>query len=105
MRSPSNEAYEETLSTLKYVERAKLIELNAVVNEDSNANIVKQLQSEIAQLKMQLSGKVGPDIVMVKKVEINQMRKVRTCGKQVYPWDAFFSPYSCIFYSKAHCFA
>ncbi len=45
--SPTDEAYEETLSTLKFVERAKLIEQTAVVNEDVTDSLVKQLRLEI----------------------------------------------------------
>ena len=37
--SPSGDNYEETLSTLRYADRAKRIENHAVVNEDPNATV------------------------------------------------------------------
>ena len=37
--SPSGDNYEETLSTLRYADRAKRIENHAVVNEDPNAKV------------------------------------------------------------------
>lgn len=38
--SPSGDNYEETLSTLRYADRAKRIENHAVVNEDPNAKVL-----------------------------------------------------------------
>ena len=46
--------YEETLSTLRYADRAKRIVNHAVVNEDPNAKIIRQLQGEIESLKKKL---------------------------------------------------
>lgn len=37
--SPSADNYEETLSTLRYADRAKRIVNHAVVNEDPNARV------------------------------------------------------------------
>ena len=37
--SPSGDNYEDTLSTLRYADRAKRIENHAVVNEDPNATV------------------------------------------------------------------
>ena len=53
--SPSADAYFQTLSTLKYVERAKRIKTKAVVNQDSNATLVRELRSEIESLRAQLA--------------------------------------------------
>ncbi|KAK9086225.1 hypothetical protein Syun_028619 [Stephania yunnanensis] len=52
--SPSICSASETLSTLKFAQRAKLIQNNAKVNEDASGDIVA-LQREIQQLKDQLS--------------------------------------------------
>lgn len=54
--SPASVNYEETLSTLKYANRAKQIKNAAVVNEDPNERIIKQLREEIENLRKQLSG-------------------------------------------------
>ncbi|CAN1806259.1 Kinesin-like protein KIN-12C [Linum perenne] len=52
--SPSMCAAHETLSTLKFAQRAKLIQNNAKVNEDATGD-VGALQRQIKQLKEQLS--------------------------------------------------
>lgn len=48
-------AYKETLSTLKFAERAKKIKNKAVVNEENNVNYYKKqillLQKELEQLR------------------------------------------------------
>ena len=52
--SPAADNYEETLSTLRYAERAKRIVNHAVVNEDPNARIIRELRAEIDALKEML---------------------------------------------------
>eukprot|EP01063_Lacrimia_lanifica_P022486 TRINITY_DN3005_c0_g2_i4.p1 TRINITY_DN3005_c0_g2~~TRINITY_DN3005_c0_g2_i4.p1 ORF type:complete len:2237 (+),score=915.86 TRINITY_DN3005_c0_g2_i4:640-6711(+) len=53
--SPSSDNYEETMSTLRYAERAKKIVNKAVVNEDQNSALVAALKEEIAKLQTSLS--------------------------------------------------
>ena len=77
LSSPTADAYEESLSTLKYVERAKLIQQTAVVNEDVSVTLVKQLRSEISQLKQRLSGKLGSDVILLKTSEMRVIKQVR----------------------------
>ncbi|KAL1548256.1 kinesin-like protein KIN-12E isoform X4 [Salvia divinorum] len=52
--SPSICSANETLSTLKFAQRAKLIQNNAKINEDASAGVIA-LQHQIQQLKGQLS--------------------------------------------------
>ncbi|KAM7279737.1 hypothetical protein ACFE04_006871 [Oxalis oulophora] len=52
--SPSSSSANETLSTLKFAQRAKLIQNNAKVNEDASGDVTA-LQKEIQFLKGQLS--------------------------------------------------
>ena len=52
--SPSSDNYEETLSTLRYANQAKRIVNNAVVNEDQNARLIRELREEVDSLKGQL---------------------------------------------------
>lgn len=52
--SPAFDNYEETMSTLRYADRAKRIVNHAVVNEDPNAKLIRELREEIEALKMQL---------------------------------------------------
>ncbi|XP_075412075.1 kinesin-like protein KIF15 isoform X1 [Tenrec ecaudatus] len=61
---PGARCFGETLSTLNFAQRAKLIKNKAVVNEDTQGN-VSQLQAEIKRLKEQLaqciSGQIPPE--------------------------------------------
>ena len=43
--------YEETLSTLRYADQAKKIKNKAVVNEDPNAKLVRELKEELEMLR------------------------------------------------------
>uniref|UniRef100_A0A4W3H4M0 Kinesin family member 1B n=1 Tax=Callorhinchus milii TaxID=7868 RepID=A0A4W3H4M0_CALMI len=49
--SPADINYDETLSTLRYADRAKQIKCNAVVNEDPNAKLIRELKDEVTRLK------------------------------------------------------
>ncbi|XP_062872912.1 kinesin-like protein KIF1A isoform X1 [Trichomycterus rosablanca] len=49
--SPADINYDETLSTLRYADRAKQIRCNAVINEDPNNRLVRELKEEVARLK------------------------------------------------------
>uniref|UniRef100_A0A671Y835 Kinesin family member 13B n=1 Tax=Sparus aurata TaxID=8175 RepID=A0A671Y835_SPAAU len=53
--SPAADNYEETLSTLRYADRAKNIVNHAVVNEDPNARIIRELREEVEKLRDQLT--------------------------------------------------
>uniref|UniRef100_A0A668SGC4 Kinesin family member 13Bb n=1 Tax=Oreochromis aureus TaxID=47969 RepID=A0A668SGC4_OREAU len=53
--SPAADNYDETLSTLRYADRAKNIINHAVVNEDPNARIIRELREEVEKLKEQLT--------------------------------------------------
>ncbi|KAL6113275.1 uncharacterized protein ACO6RY_11602 [Pungitius sinensis] len=53
--SPADICYEESLSTLRYAERAKRIQNRAVVNESPTERLVKELKAENARLLQRLS--------------------------------------------------
>lgn len=57
---PANYNYDETISTLRYANRAKNICNRARVNEDPKDALLRQLQSEIETLKQQLEDGVAP---------------------------------------------
>ncbi|SCV70600.1 BQ2448_3362 [Microbotryum intermedium] len=48
--------YEETLSTLRYADQAKKIKNKAVVNEDPNAKLIRELKEELATLRTRMTG-------------------------------------------------
>lgn len=54
--SPASNNYEESLSTLRYADRAKKIKNNAVVNEDPTERLIRELKEENAKLKALLEG-------------------------------------------------
>ncbi|EFE29504.1 uncharacterized protein ARB_03650 [Trichophyton benhamiae CBS 112371] len=54
--SPADINYDETLSTLRYANSAKRIKNHAVVNEDPNARMIRELKEELAQLRSKLGG-------------------------------------------------
>jgi len=49
--SPASINYEETLSTLRYADRAKKIQNKAVINESEQDKIIRQLKEENLDLK------------------------------------------------------
>ncbi|XP_052331514.1 kinesin-like protein KIF1A isoform X20 [Oncorhynchus keta] len=49
--SPADINYDETLSTLRYADRAKQIRCNAVINEDPNNRLVRELKEEVGRLR------------------------------------------------------
>ncbi|XP_061079150.1 kinesin-like protein KIF16B [Conger conger] len=49
--SPADVNYGETLSTLRYANRAKNIINKPTINEDSNVKLIRELRAEIARLK------------------------------------------------------
>ncbi|XP_061734931.1 kinesin-like protein KIF28P isoform X2 [Nerophis ophidion] len=53
--SPADICYEESLSTLRYAERAKHIQNRPVVNESPTERLVKELKAENARLMQRLS--------------------------------------------------
>lgn len=61
--SPADINFEETLSTLRYADSAKRIKNHAVVNEDPNARMIRELKEELAQLRSKLSGGASPGLV------------------------------------------
>ncbi|TDL29083.1 kinesin-domain-containing protein [Rickenella mellea] len=54
--------YEETLSTLRYADQAKKIKNKAVVNEDPNAKLVRELKEELEVLRARVAGSSGEDV-------------------------------------------
>ncbi|XP_037324669.2 kinesin-like protein KIF1A isoform X14 [Pungitius pungitius] len=61
--SPADINYDETLSTLRYADRAKQIRCNAVINEDPNNRLVRELKEEVSRLKDLLFSQGLGDII------------------------------------------
>ncbi|TKA76006.1 hypothetical protein B0A55_06677 [Friedmanniomyces simplex] len=63
--SPADINFEETLSTLRYADSAKRIKNHAVVNEDPNARMIRELKEELAQLRSKLTSGTSTGAGMV----------------------------------------
>ncbi|KAF2354987.1 Kinesin-like KIF1-type [Trinorchestia longiramus] len=70
--SPADINYDETLSTLRYADRAKAIRCNAVVNEDANAKMIRELKEEIQRLR---------ELLKQEGIEVEEGPE----GKVIYP--------------------
>ncbi|KAH9892227.1 kinesin motor domain-containing protein [Xylariomycetidae sp. FL2044] len=57
--SPADINYDETLSTLRYADSAKRIKNHAVINEDANARMIRELKEELALLRSKMGGGGG----------------------------------------------
>ncbi|XP_056091523.1 kinesin-like protein KIF1A isoform X6 [Rhinichthys klamathensis goyatoka] len=81
--SPADINYDETLSTLRYADRAKQIRCNAVINEDPNNRLVRELKEEVARLKDLLYAQGLGDIIenlSSYKTNINSIQAVNQRG-------------------------
>ena len=65
--SPASTAYHETLSTLQFASRAKMIKNKASVNEDASGNL-EGLKREIRKLRAELDSARG----IINALESNQ---------------------------------
>ncbi|XP_031701662.1 kinesin-like protein KIF1B isoform X5 [Anarrhichthys ocellatus] len=73
--SPADINYDETLSTLRYADRAKSIKCNAIINEDPNNKLVRDLKDEVARLKELLRAQGLGDILdNLKDIQNNKHR-------------------------------
>ncbi|KAF8467730.1 hypothetical protein BDZ91DRAFT_722979 [Kalaharituber pfeilii] len=72
--SPADINWDETLSTLRYADSAKRIKNHAVVNEDPNAKMIRELKEELQQLRAKLAGggaqdeEYAPDTPLEKQI-------------------------------------
>lgn len=74
--SPADINYEETLSTLRYADRAKQIKNKAVVNESETDKLIRSLKEENERLRKQLeAGLVDVSKQGLTKDEIDAMKK------------------------------
>ena len=58
--SPADNSYDETLSTLRYANRAKNIRNKPRINEDPKDALLREYQGEIKKLKAILAQQMGP---------------------------------------------
>ena len=56
---PADYNFDETLSTLRYANRAKNIKNKPKINEDPKDAMIREYQDEISKLKAELSRRLG----------------------------------------------
>jgi len=76
--SPSFMNYEETLSTLRYADRAKKIKNKAQINESPQEKMIRELKDENKKLKQMLMkiAQCGSDTINLKELGIENMEDV-----------------------------
>ncbi|XP_059148242.1 kinesin-like protein KIF16B [Physella acuta] len=72
--SPADVNYGETLSTLRYANRAKNIINRPTVNEDPNVKLIRELREEIARLRALLEGSGDSSPRVQEKLHENEAR-------------------------------
>ena len=92
MVSPALEAFNESLSSLKFANRAKNIKNKATVNEDPKDALLRQMQEELDTLKKQLQENDGGTIVPTKQLaemsqEIIQQREALEKDREMVEKD------------------
>ncbi|KAJ3122303.1 Kinesin-like protein kif3b [Physocladia obscura] len=75
--SPASYNYEETLSTLRYANRAKNIKNKPKINEDPKDAMLREYQDEINKLKQALEAKQKGTTIIKKVVRKKIMKKVK----------------------------
>lgn len=81
--SPAADNYDESLSTLRYADRAKRIVNHAVINEDPNARMIRELKEEVEMLREQLKSATllqqqHPDDLKERLIESEKLIKEMT---------------------------
>ena len=76
--SPAADNYDESLSTLRYADRAKRIVNHAVVNEDPNARMIRELKEEVEMLREQLKNAAQSEQLRERLTESENLIKEMT---------------------------
>ncbi|XP_041925345.1 kinesin-like protein KIF1C isoform X1 [Alosa sapidissima] len=83
--SPADINYEETLSTLRYADRAKQIRCNAIINEDPNARLIRELKDEVKRLRELLLSQGLSELMAAQATEVNNNNCVPGVGVASQP--------------------
>uniref|UniRef100_A0A7S2LX11 Kinesin motor domain-containing protein n=1 Tax=Zooxanthella nutricula TaxID=1333877 RepID=A0A7S2LX11_9DINO len=90
--SPASANYDDTLSTLRYADRAKKIKNTAYVNENPLRKLLRELKEENDKLKTILGAKVsaGPSPTLCRE-ETAQLQRVQTLRKAMNEYEVDYS--------------
>ncbi|TNN19372.1 Kinesin-like protein, partial [Schistosoma japonicum] len=75
--SPADINYDETLSTLRYADRAKQIKNTVLINEDPMESLIRELKAENERLKKSLSSIELPSSVVVENLTPTEIEKLK----------------------------
>jgi kinesin family protein 3/17 len=78
---PSEYNYNETLTTLRYAQRAKTIQNKPVKNEDPQDTKLREYQEEIARLKMLITERQSKEKPIMKRKKSARIRKTSESDK------------------------
>ncbi|XP_046369590.2 kinesin-like protein KIF28P isoform X1 [Haliotis rufescens] len=85
--SPADINYDETLSTLRYADRAKKIQNKAVVNESPTDRLIRELKEENAKLMALLGGKGAKPGADTNLLEQQLQENQRKMSEMQQSWD------------------
>lgn len=73
---PGAKYYEESCNTLKYADRAKQIKNQAVINENPQDKLIRELKEENERLKKMLAEQGPSDVKIVKEVDEKALQEL-----------------------------
>eukprot|EP00927_Polykrikos_kofoidii_P002367 TRINITY_DN10934_c0_g1_i1.p1 TRINITY_DN10934_c0_g1~~TRINITY_DN10934_c0_g1_i1.p1 ORF type:complete len:882 (+),score=141.20 TRINITY_DN10934_c0_g1_i1:376-2646(+) len=85
--SPASSNFQETLSTLRYADRAKQIKNTAVVNENPQDKLIREMREENAKLKAMIESggaMVDASLIQEKQEELAQLAKALEESKRSF---------------------
>ena len=74
--SPAADNFKETLSTLRYANRASKIQNVAVINESPNEKVIRELKDEVTRLKAMLAAASGEGGAILTEEELKQKEEM-----------------------------
>ncbi|XP_065367327.1 kinesin-like protein Klp98A [Calliphora vicina] len=87
--SPADCNYSETLSTLRYANRAKNIINKPTINEDPNVKLIRELRDEINKLKAMLNGDIHalqPSLKMLEDLQKKEAQEKHLTEEWTEKW-------------------
>lgn len=75
--------YDETLSTLRYADQAKRIKNKAIVNEDPNAKLIRDLKDELDQLRDRLRTYAPEEVEQLTATSVYKTTNTSTSASRV----------------------
>lgn len=80
--------YDETISTLRYADQAKKIKTKAVVNEDPNAKVMRELKDEVEALKQALMVYAPEEVVKIAAIAHPTKKRASAAKASATPQSA-----------------